>query len=133
MSELRERDWSNIVTCHEHSNTVYTWSFDKKAKSNMILRPPEISENDYALCCEISVCGNFTVVGYKSGSIHMFNIQNGNYRGSLPIGFRKGYIISKSAGSVPDRPAGEGKHTKDVTSVCFDNLNKVYYKNIIRQ
>lgn len=70
---------------------------------------------------EIFICISYFIIII----IYRFNLQNGQYRGSLPIGFKKGYLISKTAGSVPDRPAGKGKHTKDVTSICFDNLNQV--------
>lgn len=92
MSELRERDWCNIVTCHEGLNTVFTWKFEDRAKSDLSLTPPPESlrekpnsnltsrtksqlssdNTDVALCCAISVCGNYTVIGYKSGDIHMY-------------------------------------------------------------
>ena len=44
-------------------------------------------------CTEISVCGNYGLVGYSSGHVDMYNIQSGLYRGTY--GTDKGTYSSK--------------------------------------
>ena len=91
--ETRERDWSNIISCHENCSSVYVWSFDRRCIGNVVLRQPgwpgsELSYNDpeeyHATCVAISPCGNYGFAGTKGGVIYRYNVQSGLPRGMLP-------------------------------------------------
>ena len=41
-SELRERDWSNITTCHSESKSPFLWSFENKALVRTIKKQPAV-------------------------------------------------------------------------------------------
>ena len=91
--ETRERDWSNIISCHENCSSVYVWSFDRRCIGNVVLRQPgwpgsELSYNDpeeyHATCVAMSPCGNYGFAGTKGGVIYRYNVQSGLSRGMLP-------------------------------------------------
>lgn len=31
LANAKEREWDNIITCHEGDNAAYTWNYEKKA------------------------------------------------------------------------------------------------------
>lgn len=71
----------------------------------------------------MSQCGTFAVVGSSGGSIDMFNMQSGLHRQSFPS------RLSKSRGTkaqikAAGLPATETRHTKAVTGLKVDNLNR---------
>ena len=73
----------------------------------------------------MSPCGTFAVVGSAGGSIDMFNMQSGLHRQSFPSRLSKSSQGAKvqvraNAGS----PAMETRHTKAVTGLMVDNLNR---------
>lgn len=72
----------------------------------------------------MSQCGTFAVVGSAGGSIDMFNMQSGLHRQSFPSRLSKSQDTkvrgSANAGSV----AMEIRHTKAVTGLMVDNLNR---------
>ena len=39
---LRERDWNNVITCHHHDNTAYTWMYKNAVLGKHRLRPPPL-------------------------------------------------------------------------------------------
>lgn len=78
----REDDWDNIVTCHVGMTAGVTWSSKKRAIGEHRLKVNETAQ-DTPTVVDISSCGNFVVIGYKSGSLHMFNIQSGLHRGKF--------------------------------------------------
>ncbi|TMW68031.1 hypothetical protein Poli38472_007703 [Pythium oligandrum] len=95
--ETRERDWANVVTCHENESAAYVWRFEHRAIGKKILRQfdPSFrvtpgSEEDLrrqktqATCVAISTCGNFALVGSIGGAIYRYNMQSGEKRGSYP-------------------------------------------------
>ena len=52
------------------------------------LRHPRFKEmkqwrDSLATCLDLSICGNFVLIGYDSGHVDKFNIQSGIFRGSL--------------------------------------------------
>ncbi|XP_012564230.2 WD repeat-containing protein 36 isoform X1 [Hydra vulgaris] len=100
---LREHDWDNIVTCHLKLPVAKSWSTEKRA----------IGKHEFGsfkatvkipTCCDISSCGNFTVIGYKNGNIEKFNLQSGIKR------LKYGKKLCNG-------------HTSTVRGVCIDNAN----------
>ncbi|KAI8915791.1 quinon protein alcohol dehydrogenase-like superfamily [Gorgonomyces haynaldii] len=94
----KQRDWDNIITCHTNESAVKTWSFQRKAIGKHTLTPQDGSPVK-SVC--LSSCGNFCFIGTQQGRIDKFNMQSGIYRQS--------YV----------------HHTKPVTSLVCDNVNKL--------
>lgn len=109
VSQVRSRDWGNVVTRHTNHSFCYVWSSLQGAQSGPILRqpnwnvssrrqPPPPDTNATAVC--ISTCGHFCLVGTRGGVIYKYNIQSGHPRGSYPKKFtelhekKKGHRIA---------------------------------------
>lgn len=81
----------------------------------------------------ISPCGTFALVGSAGGSIDMFNLQSGMHRQTFParlspsqarkLKLEREFPNSDSGGHQMFR-VGEGRHTKAVTGLMVDSLNK---------
>ena len=98
--EARERDgaWANVVTAHERSASVHTWSFGRKSASRHVLRQPHWPRDDdqsaaasrdpgsVATSVCISPDGEFCAVGTAGGVIYKYNLQSGQPRGAFPAG-----------------------------------------------
>ena len=39
---LREKDWCNVLTCHQDDNRAYTWRFKNAVLGKHVLRPPAL-------------------------------------------------------------------------------------------
>nr|XP_008391429.2 U3 small nucleolar RNA-associated protein 21 homolog isoform X2 [Malus domestica] len=80
-SEIRERDWCNVVTCHMDTAEAYVWRLQNFVLGEHILKPRP--ENPTPVkACAISACGNFAVLGTVDGWVERFNLQSGISRGS---------------------------------------------------
>ncbi|XP_008391429.3 U3 small nucleolar RNA-associated protein 21 homolog isoform X2 [Malus domestica] len=80
-SEIRERDWCNVVTCHMDTAEAYVWRLQNFVLGEHILKPRP--ENPTPVkACAISACGNFAVLGTADGWVERFNLQSGISRGS---------------------------------------------------
>ncbi|GBG70074.1 hypothetical protein CBR_g5707 [Chara braunii] len=79
-ADVRERDWCNVVTCHEGDSAAYTWRLQNFVIGEHILRAPGTKRSSITAVA-ISACGNFAVVGNAAGCIHRFNLQSGLHRG----------------------------------------------------
>ena len=76
-STTREYEWDNILSCHSHSKSANSWSFDRKAIGKFSFSSPD----DTAIkCVAASFCGNFGYIGTSSGRIQMYNMQSGIHR-----------------------------------------------------
>eukprot|EP00526_Cylindrotheca_closterium_P003753 CAMPEP_0113637462 /NCGR_PEP_ID=MMETSP0017_2-20120614/19611_1 /TAXON_ID=2856 /ORGANISM="Cylindrotheca closterium" /LENGTH=1242 /DNA_ID=CAMNT_0000548495 /DNA_START=42 /DNA_END=3767 /DNA_ORIENTATION=+ /assembly_acc=CAM_ASM_000147 len=109
--ETRSRDWGDLVTIHKDHAFAYVWSSKRGAQSGPILRqdgwnvstmkvPPPVST--HATSVAISSCGNYALVGTKSGIIYKYNVQSGNPRGTYPAAasLKKEKGIRKEAGDI---------------------------------
>ncbi|KAI8993445.1 Utp21 specific WD40 associated putative domain-containing protein [Pilobolus umbonatus] len=76
-SDVKMKEWDNIITCHINDNAGRTWSMKNKALGSHTM----ISTDRTAVksTC-ISACGNFGYLGCASGQIDMFNMQSGAHR-----------------------------------------------------
>jgi len=85
----------------------------------------------------ITPCGTFALIGSAGGSIDMFNLQSGIHRQRFPSPLtpaqvRKLKIMQANAANDTETARnafrefnpGEGKHTRDVTGIMVDSLNK---------
>ena len=93
----KQRDWDNILTCHQGHNVAKTWTFERKAIGAHELKS---SDGSIIRCTAISACGNFGLVGCSSGRVDIFNMQSGRYQRSL------------------------NGHTKSVTGIAIDAVNR---------
>ncbi|EAN33486.1 Utp21 specific WD40 associated putative domain protein [Theileria parva strain Muguga] len=73
----RHYDWPNIVTCHLNSHQVHVWSGFKKILTDKVLKAPEMNSVATSVC--LTKCGNYAIVGYQNGQIHLFMLQSCNY------------------------------------------------------
>lgn len=92
-SEVRQRDWGNLVTIHENHSNVYVWKYKHKTITEMVLKQSSWNSNPFkhnvekglhATAVALSACGNFCLVGYKGGNIYKYNLQSGLSRGRYP-------------------------------------------------
>ncbi|OZJ06003.1 hypothetical protein BZG36_01098 [Bifiguratus adelaidae] len=101
-AKVKEKDWDNIVTCHNNATVARSWSYQRKALGNHAFK---VDDKAVAKTTNISACGNFTLIGTSDGKIVMFNLQSGQKR--------------KVFGAD-----GDG-HAKAVTGVASDHSNRV--------
>ena len=93
-SEMRSRDWGDLVTIHQNHAFAYVWSSKNGSQSGPVLRqddwnvsamkkqPPKTT---HATSVTISTCGNYALVGTQGGTIYKYNIQSGMTRGTYPL------------------------------------------------
>jgi U3 small nucleolar RNA-associated protein 21 len=90
--DVRERDWSNVITAHEGDASAYVWRLQRFALGEHVLRPPpkELLAGApppapvSAVC--LSRCGNFGFVGSAAGRVDRYNMQSGLHRGAYSRG-----------------------------------------------
>ena len=108
--DVRERDWSNVITAHENDVAAYVWRIQKFAQGEFALVPPKMGDADESIqpvsCVCLSKCGNFGFVGSNAGRIDRYNMQSGLHRGK--------YCIS-------DTPYA---HVGAVTGLAADGCNR---------
>ncbi|TYZ62185.1 hypothetical protein PybrP1_004937 [[Pythium] brassicae (nom. inval.)] len=141
--ETRERDWANVVTCHENEPAAYVWRFERRAIGKQVLRQFDPSERvtpgsaedlrrqkTAATAVTISTCGNFALVGSVGGAVFKYNMQSGDRRGSFPTAATpKGKLIRALVlpGSTPvvlEDTTGAHAHDGPVSAVVVDALNQ---------
>ena len=85
--DVRERDWSNVISAHEGDSNAYVWRLQRYALGEHVLSPPpkellnEPSAAPVTAVC-LSRCGNFGFVGSSSGRLDRYNMQSGIHRGA---------------------------------------------------
>lgn len=85
--DVRERDWSNVISAHEGDSAAYVWRLQNYALGEHVLTPPpkevlnEPSPAPVTAVC-LSRCGNFGFVGSAAGRVDRYNMQSGLHRGA---------------------------------------------------
>ncbi|CAI5984514.1 unnamed protein product [Closterium sp. NIES-65] len=107
-AEVRERDWANVVTCHEGNPAAFVWELRNFVIGKLRLVPPGIEPSPATSArhrvayqwrkkramhplslpppcpthqvCAASMCGNFALVGTSSGHLHLFHLQSARHR-----------------------------------------------------
>eukprot|EP00899_Mesostigma_viride_P001417 jgi/Mesvir1/11276/Mv01072-RA.2 len=115
-ADLKERDWSNVVTCHADCSSAYTWRLLHFAKGEHVLTPPATTPLTPVTSVAISACGNFAVIGTAGGRIDRFTMQSGIHRGS----YCNPPDVAAAAG-IPRLVA----HASSVTGVECEGANRL--------
>jgi U3 small nucleolar RNA-associated protein 21 len=127
--------WESVVTGHKDDKYARTWFWGRKRAGRWAF---QTGDGGNVRSVAISPCGTFAVVGSELGGIDMFNLQSGLHRQRFPsrltqVQAKKLKIqqIKEADGSAQVQPKSErkfqpglGKHTKSVTGVAVDSLNK---------
>ncbi|CAG8972628.1 hypothetical protein HYALB_00005397 [Hymenoscyphus albidus] len=125
--------WESIVTGHRKDKLARTWFWGRKKAGRWAF---ETGDGGYVSSVGISPCGTFAVVGSETGGIDTFNLQSGQHRHRFPAKLtpaqaRKVKLEQLQAAeslTLHSKPKkfsmGLGKHTKSVTGLVVDSLNK---------
>ena len=119
-SETRARDWGNMVTVHTGHANAYVWKYKHRVVTDMVLKQPNwggdermggIDRQNHSTAVCITPCGNFAIVGARSGNIYRYNLQSGQPRGTFPPGRGTNSTIKK--GTLMQRKATPGNVLND--------------------
>ncbi|CAK0785298.1 hypothetical protein CVIRNUC_008505 [Coccomyxa viridis] len=87
-SQLRERDWANVITAHEGHTAAYTWRLSHLTLGEHVLKPPKKKVQGMVEMLDAPVtavaltcCGNYGLVGTAAGRVDRYNMQSGLHRG----------------------------------------------------
>lgn len=80
-SEFRQRDWQNVLTCHQAAAQPYLWSYENHSIAKIQVEQPDAVKHQRVTSVAVSQCGNFGILGYQNGHIQKFNMQSGQSRG----------------------------------------------------
>lgn len=128
--------WESVVTAHKGDSHARTWFWGRKRAGRWAF-PTGDSTNVSAVA--ISPCGTFALVGSEGGSIDMYNLQSGVHRQRFPSRLTPSQARQvrlqqlRQADDVAQLQAsnggrflpGVGKHTKAVTGLIVDSMNKM--------
>lgn len=129
--DVRERDWSNVLTAHHGDINAYVWRLQNFALGEHILSPPpKECYHDPPLAPITSValsrCGNFGFVGSANGRIDRYNMQSGLHRGTYRREVSRDRITGIANGSKQS-PSFSNKflaHDGPVTGLSCDASNR---------
>lgn len=83
----QEKGWDNVAAIHRGKSLVTTWSIGLQKMGKYKLAHDRFTTGEFrdavATCLDLTVCGNFVIIGYDSGHMDKYNIQSGIYRGSF--------------------------------------------------
>jgi U3 small nucleolar RNA-associated protein 21 len=118
------REWEGIVTAHQDERAARSWSFQNKKIGRWTLPTHDDGE---AKSVAITACGTFALVGSSKGGITMYNLQSGLKRRQFPepLTAAQAKIVKKGEAVGKLNMIGRGKHTKAVTGIVTDALNRV--------
>lgn len=127
----KEKEWDNVITCHLNHNTATTWRKERFSIGKHSLRSTERRANPITAVC-ISTCGNFAIIGSKSGWIDKYNIQSGIHRGTYPGKKKKPKKSNKMKTEVNDthiiNPNDavivNDRHTGAIQGLVVDHFNR---------
>lgn len=127
--------WESVVTAHKDDSFARTWFWGRKKAGRWAF---QTSDQTNVSTVAISPCGTFAVVGSVAGSIDMYNLQSGLHRQRFPSVLTPAQarqaklqqmrqaddVTQLGARSRSGFGPGMGKHTKAVTGIAVDSLNK---------
>lgn len=128
--------WESVVTGHKGDPYARTWFWGRKRAGRWAFRTGDgLNVSTVA----ISPCGTFALVGSQGGSIDMFNLQSGMHRQRCPSRLTPAQarqlklhqlkqadaVQQLQAGSKFNFAPGTGKHTKAITGLVVDSMNKL--------
>ncbi|GJN66761.1 hypothetical protein PLIIFM63780_004229 [Purpureocillium lilacinum] len=127
--------WESVVTAHKGDAFARTWFWGRKRAGRWAF--PTGDGTDVSTVA-ISPCGSFAVVGSEGGCIETFNLQSGIRRQRFPSKLTPAQarqlrlqqlrqaddVAQLQSESGRKFPPGTGKHTKAVTGIIVDSMNK---------
>ncbi|KAF2501234.1 WD repeat-containing protein 36 [Lophium mytilinum] len=133
--EAGNTGWESVVTGHEGDKTARTWFWGRKRAGRWAF---ETGDGAEVTSVAVSPCGTFALIGSAAGGIDMFNLQSGIHRQRFPARLtpiqakrlRMEQLEAEDSlfpmESGPKKFArGQGKHTKAVTGIVVDSLNRI--------
>ena len=108
-AENRSKDWGTMLSCHRFSTKPCLWSIEDHTilkKRLEFLEDPTKNElkSDFVTAITVTKCGNFGLLGFKSGGITKLNLQSGVYQ---------------------SRFRAQNGHTTSIIDLQVDHYNKV--------
>ena len=79
-SQVREKEWANVLTCHQGSAVAYTWQTTRRALAPHTLH---LGTGRPVTSVAISPCGNYGYLGGEDGALEKFNLQSGQRRAAV--------------------------------------------------
>lgn len=127
--------WESVVTAHKGDSHARTWFWGRKRAGRWAF---PTSDGTNVSTVAISPCGTFAVVGSEAGGIDMYNLQSGTHRQRFPSRLTPAQarqlrmqqikqaddVVQMHADSGRKFAAGTGKHTKAITGIIVDAMNK---------
>ncbi|KAI8160979.1 U3 small nucleolar RNA-associated protein 21-like protein [Colletotrichum sp. SAR 10_86] len=127
--------WESVVTAHKDDAWARTWFWGRK-KAGRWAFPTGDGSNVSTIA--MSPCGTFALVGSVEGGVDMYNLQSGLHRQRFPSKLTPAQARQmklqqlKQADNIVQLQTevdsgfapGTGRHTKAVTGIVVDNLNK---------
>lgn len=127
--------WESVVTAHKDDPYARTWFWGRKRAGRWAFKT---SDGENVSTVAISPCGTFALVGSVAGGIDSFNLQSGRHRQRFPSRLTPAQLrqlkmqqlksldeVSKlQTRSKKTFAAGTGRHTKAVTGIVVDSLNR---------
>jgi len=123
--------WESMVTSHEGDKYARTWFWGRKRAGRWLLGTGDGGE---VKTVTISPCGTFALLGSALGGIDMYNLQSGLHRQRFPAKLTPAQARAlqeqnskdgnTSTTSMKKYSRGQGRHTKPITGLHVDNLNR---------
>ncbi|CAF3531640.1 hypothetical protein SNK03_011010 [Fusarium graminearum] len=127
--------WESVVTAHKNDSYARTWFWGRKRAGRWAF---PTGDDTNVSTVAISPCGTFALVGAESGGIDMYNLQSGNHRQRFPSRLTPAQarqlkmqqlrqaddVVQLHMESTRQFPIGTGKHTKRITGLVVDSMNK---------
>ncbi|KAG9229251.1 Utp21 specific WD40 associated putative domain-containing protein [Amylocarpus encephaloides] len=126
--------WESVITGHKEDKFARTWFWGRKKAGRWAF---ETGDGEHVSSVGISPCGTFAVVGSDTGGIDTFNLQSGMHRKRFPSKLTPSQakrlkieqLQAAESLEIGSKPAnrftmGLGKHTKAITGLVVDSLNK---------
>ncbi|KAI0152460.1 WD domain-containing protein [Hypoxylon sp. NC0597] len=127
--------WESVVTAHKNDPFARTWFWGRKRAGRWAF---QTGDGANVSTVAMSPCGTFAVVGSVGGCIDMFNLQSGLHRQRFPSKLTPAQarqvkmqqlrqadtVVQLQAQSATKFTPGTGKHTKAVTGIVVDSMNK---------
>ncbi|EAA32596.2 Utp21-domain-containing protein [Neurospora crassa] len=129
--------WESVVTAHKNDPWARTWFWGRKRAGRWAFKT---GDGENVSTVAISPCGSFALVGSVGGSLDMFNLQSGRHKQRFPSRLTPAQMrqlkmqqlkaldkvsqLEKRASSKTSFAPGSGKHTKSVTGIVVDPLNR---------
>ncbi|KAI0484737.1 Utp21 specific WD40 associated putative domain-containing protein [Xylariaceae sp. FL0804] len=127
--------WESVVTAHKDDSFARTWFWGRKRAGRWAF---QTGDGAHVSTVTMSPCGTFAVVGSVEGSIDMFNLQSGLHRQRFPSKLTPAQarqvkmqqlrqadsVVQLKARSSSSFLPGTGRHSKAVTGIVVDSMNK---------